>query len=152
MYLFLTIVYWLGNIDSSPKLFVRSEVPPNVKHDVLGYKVILKYCRERPPKIIVASASSIWSNFWSLRTSIYVHLVTSPKTAGSLSSRRSFFIFRSCQNLYSYSSIIILFPYSPLKGIIDVNIKKISSQANAATTREIIAPIIGSTHLLTIQK
>jgi hypothetical protein len=34
-YIFFCLSYWLGNIDSSPKLFVRFEVPPNVKVYVL---------------------------------------------------------------------------------------------------------------------
>ena len=42
-YIFFWLSYWLGNIDSSPKLFVRFEVPPNQKVCVLD-KSVLFFC------------------------------------------------------------------------------------------------------------
>ena len=39
-YIFFWLSYWLVNIDSSPKLFVRFEVPPNVKVCVLDLSVL----------------------------------------------------------------------------------------------------------------
>jgi hypothetical protein len=41
-YIFFWLSYWLVNIDSSPKNFVRFEVPPNVKVCVLDLSVLFR--------------------------------------------------------------------------------------------------------------
>jgi hypothetical protein len=64
--IFFWLSNWLGNIDSSPKHFVRFLFPPNVKHDVLDLSV-LNTCYSQESRVpawcdLVRSLAGLGSN------------------------------------------------------------------------------------------